>query len=179
MRKTPDITKYEPEWQIIRAKLKGPTTHLEDKLRIARQYFDRRKTVDAWERVVNWLEGLSMGYRSSGDTDAIQRIATEISQYNGQKPGAKEAPFDREAMIKQLLQYTFNDRLLLWKDLFDRNKRWLVKGYNHSEHNDFTDALWHTFELNHERVPQTLDIRKLRDLRLQASKIKNTHKFFF
>lgn len=179
MRKSADITKYEPEWQMIRVKIKGPTVPLDDKLRIARQYFDRHRTIDAWERVVNWLEGLSMGYRASGDTPAIERIAQEVSQYNGQKPNAKEPALERGAVIQKLSQFTYQDRLLLWKDLFDRNKKWLMKGYNHQEHNDFTDALWYVFTVNHERVPEAIDMRKLVDLKKQASKIKNTHKFFF
>lgn len=179
MKKTSDITKYEPDWQILRAKIKGPMTTLEDKLRLVKFYFDRNRTVDAWERIVNWLQGLQMGYRASNDTPALERIVTELVWYNGIKPSSKELPMTTEVILKKLQQYPFKDRLLLWRDLFERNKKWLAKGYNHAEHNIFSDALWQTFVTNHENVPENFDKVKLDDLRKRSANLKNTHKFFF
>lgn len=179
MRKSKDITKYEPVWQMVRAKVKGPSTNLDDKLRIVNSYFDQHQTVDAWERVVNWLEGLQMGYRSSGDTEAIERIAVEISNYNGRKPSAKEPELTRQGIFDGLKQYSYADRLQLWRDLFDRNKKWLVKGYNHSEHNEFMDVMYELFAARKEQIPTSVSKEKLDELRKNSASTTNTHKFFF
>lgn len=179
MRKSADITKYDPDWQIIRVKVKGPTVGLEDKLKIVSQYYNRNKTVDAWERVVNWLEGLSMGYRSSGDNQAISRIATEISFYNGIKPSAKQERLAADTLVSRLSMYPYSERVQLWRDLFDRNKKWLNKGYRHVEHNEFMDALGRLFVKNRETIPDNVSIEKLEELRKKSATLDNTHKFFF
>ena len=73
------------------------------------------------------------------------------------------------------------ERLRLWKDLFNRNKKWLQKGYVHKEHNHFMDLLYDVFVENGEdqQLPPNYSFKELRKLREDAVGKENTHKFFF
>jgi hypothetical protein len=179
MKKSKDVTKYDPDWQIVRVSVKGPSTSLDDKLRIANEYFARNKTYDAWERVANWLEGLQMGYKAAGDTAAIERIAAELSRYNGIVPSTKEPQLSDDDVIARLKRYSPQQRLQLWRDLFDRNKKWLAKGYNHGEHNHFMDLMYQVFTAQKENIPSSVSKEKLDALRKSSATLQNTHKFFF
>jgi hypothetical protein len=179
MRKSVDITKYDPDWQILRARIKGPQTPLKQKMSEAHAYYKLLQTVDAKERVMNWLEGLSMGYKASGDNQSILDIAQELVWYNEQTPSKKEQELSSADISTSLQRYSYANRLILWKDLFKRNEKWLKNGYFHKEHNDFSDLLYQSFIDNKEQIPDNYSKTKLDDLKKQSEKTANTHKFFF
>jgi rhamnogalacturonyl hydrolase YesR len=180
VRKSPDITKYDPDWQIIRSQIKGPKTSLEDKLKSVKNYFDEKPSQERWERVVNFLEGLAMGYKAAKNQEAISRINQEIKIYGDQEDFSKENT-DPKTQYSKLLSYPFEQRLTLWKDLFKTNKKWLEGGYFHKEANDFMDMLYSTFtELQEQKfIPDNYSHDKLISLRIDSKDKDNTHKFFF
>lgn len=175
MHKKKDITKYNIHWQVLRVELKGNNDKLDEKLNRAFHYFNSHKSEDNWERCVNWLEGLIMGFRSSKNTTAIERIQEEIKRY-----GSREGLIKEENRISTTTEMIFFDskiRLKLLKNLFDRNKKWLVKGYVHKELNEFMDNLLATFEpYDLEAASIRIELMRLRAI---AATIPNTHKFFF
>ena len=163
---------------MVRSSIKGPSIPLNDKITIANNYFDAEKTVDAYERVLNYFEGLQMGYTGK-DPQAVEQIGKEIERYRS---------MDRSSLLKEpngfikfedAVKYSFEDRLALWKDLFLRNKKWLEKGYVQKEINDFMDVLNGLFRKNGEKLNPSYSYERLEQLRATASKTQNTHKFFF
>lgn len=181
MRKSKDITKYDVDWQIVRSKVKGPKTDLISKLGEVRKYWDITKTKDSWERIVNWLEGLRMGYIAAKNQQALNDIDNEILWYKQQAPTKKEQVLTDNLHKNKISKYAFNERIALWKDLFTRNKKWLAKGYFHPEHNHFMDLLYDVFVTKKEdaNIPTNYSFNNLQALRQAAVGKENTHKFFF
>lgn len=181
MRKSKDITKYDPDWQMVRARVKGSKTDIIAKLKQVNDFWKKNQSIDNWERVVNWLEGLRMGYVSAQDQNALNLIDNEIKHYKKIKPTAKQQPYSDDEQIEKLSHYPFTDRYHLWKDLYRRNKVWLTKGYFHPEHNHFTDLMWEVFKLKNEtsRISPNFSYNNIKQLRHKAMGMKNTHKFFF
>lgn len=181
MKKTKDITKYDIDWQMVRSKVKGQKIEFEDKIKIVKDFWDNNKSIDNKERIMNWLEGLSMGYVSSGNTKAINNINKELEFYKKENPQDKETTISDSDEIEKIKRYDFKDRLILWKDLFKRNENWLEKGYHHNEHNHFMDLMWKVFEINKEtdKIPDNYNNIELYKLRKNAEGMENTHKFFF
>lgn len=181
MRKSKDITKYDVDWQMVRTKVKGQKTPFDEKLKIVKDFWSNNPTIDNQERILNWLEGLKMGYIASHNDSAINDIDKEMEDYKSEVPQEKEEDLTDQEQIDKIKHYDFKDRLALWKDLFKRNEDWLEKGYNHKEHNHFMDLLWLVFRDNKEEgnIPAEYDSIKLYKLRNAAEKKENTHKFFF
>ena len=178
MKKSKDITKYNLKWQMVRSRIKGPNTSLDDKIEAVNNYYNSEKTVDAYERVLNYLEGLQLGYKGK-DQKAVNFINTVIMNYK---------TINTENLIKEpngfitfedASKYSFEERYNLWKDLFLRNKKWLEKGYIQKEINDFMDVLYQLFQQNKEKLGSSYSFEKLEQLRNNAAGKENTHKFFF
>lgn len=181
MRKSKDISKYDIDWQMVRAKVKGQKTPFDDKLKIVKDFWTQYPTLDNQERILNWLEGLRMGYIASHNNSAINSIDKEMENYKNEVTSKKEEDLTDQEQIDKIKKYDFDSRLGLWKDLFKRNENWLEKSYNHKEHNHFMDLLWLVFRENKEEsdIPEEYDSIKLYKLRKAADKKENTHKFFF
>ncbi len=174
MRKSKDITKYNADWQIVRSSIKGSKFSLEEKLSKVKNYFNSNKSEDRWERCVNWCEGLIMGYKAAKNIDAINRIIEEVESYGDRSLYGKE---DRNIDNKELLiGYSYDERLVLWKDMYKTNTKWLKKGYYHEECNKFMDDMVNVFNKRFEDIWR-YDI--LLELREKSKNLENTHKFFF
>jgi len=174
MRKSKDITKYNADWQIVRSSIKGSKFGLEEKLSKVKNYFNSNKSEDRWERAVNWCEGLIMGYKASKNLDAIDRIIKEIDSYGDRSLYNKE---DSNVNNNTLLrEYSYDERLVLWKDMYRTNTKWLKKGYYHKECNEFMDDMVNIFMKNREDIWR-FDI--LLEIREESKNLENTHKFFF
>ena len=178
MKKTEGITKYEVQWQLIRAGIKGSKTELESKLDQVREYFLETQTYDRYERAFNWLEGLEMGYRGKGRGEAESRIHAEKLWY-------KSAAFygthklDTDQQMDLLMSAAQKDVVNLWKDLFRTNSKWLQKGYYHEECNNFMDWLWNNRQDIKSDVNYKYSMDWLVELRKHCSQSENKHKFFF
>jgi hypothetical protein len=174
MRKSKDITKYNADWQIVRSSIKGSKFSLEEKLSKVKSYFDNNRSEDRWERCVNWCEGLIMGYKAAKNVNAINRIVEEIESYGVRSLYDKE---DSNVNNNTLLrEYSYDKRLVLWKDMYKTNTKWLKKGYYHKECNEFMDDMVNVFMRNREDIWR-FDI--LLELREESKNLENTHKFFF
>lgn len=180
MKKSKNISKYDLEWQVIRAKIKGSKVSLEDKIKSARRYYKATRTMDRWERVVNWLEGLERGYRGRNQEN-VERIRIEIDAFKHVKDSVKSVlPLDVEKQEILLQKVSISDLKVLWKDLFIRNKKWLQGGYVNKELNDFMNWIWNSrLKHNKEEISSTFSFDKLSDYRKKAKNKKVTHKFFF
>jgi len=179
MRKSKDITKYDIDWQMLRSEVKGKSTDILSKLSKVRNYWNTNQTVDNWERIVNWLEGLKMGYIASKNQSAIDLINKEISFYKSNTVTNKEKLSSDQDQLSRIMLYNFKQRFDLWRDLFKRNEKWLARGYNHKEHNHFMDLMGQVFKKNKEKLTDRYSFEKLNELRQAALGIENTHKFFF
>ncbi len=175
MHKSKDITKYNIHWQIVRVQLKD-VKNIDEKLEKVSHFFINNKTIDNKERVINWLEGLSMGYKASKNMDAILKIESEICRYEIIEVADKE--INEISNSAQMKQYERVERKKLWDDLFDRNRKWLNKGYYQEEINLFMDNIYLSFSVLKDPVIE-YDYEVLLGLREAAKKMKNTHKFFF
>jgi len=178
MKKTKDITKYNIKWQILRAKIKGPGYSLNEKLTAVEKYFREEQTIDAYERVLNFLEGLQKGYIGK-NPKAAEIVESEISEWRHFDSTRMKKESSIIPTTDEILEYSFGERFLLWKDLFKRNQKWLEKGYNQKELNNFMDLLYKAFQDNKEDVGENYSYKKLQQLRKSAESIENTHKFFF
>lgn len=178
MKKSKDITKYNLKWQMVRSKIKGSGTTLEDKINSVNQYFKQEKTKDAHERVLNYLEGLQLGYKGKNQ-EAVDKIETEIVKYRS--IDKENLPKESNSFInfKEAINYSFDERYNLWRDLFMRNEKWLQKGYLQKEINDFMDVLHKIFVKNNETLKDRYSFERLEKLRADAKEKENTHKFFF
>lgn len=163
---------------MVRSSIKGTSIPLKDKISKANNYFNEEKTIDAWERVLNYFEGLQMGYRGKNE-QAVGIIQKEIDKYREMDKNSLTKESNSFITFEDATRYSFEDRYDLWKDLFNRNKKWLEKGYHQKEINDFMDVLYRLFQQNNENLGSIYSFEKLQDLRDKAKDIDNTHKFFF
>jgi hydroxymethylpyrimidine pyrophosphatase-like HAD family hydrolase len=130
-------------------------------------YYNQTSTLDRWERVVNWLEGFQ---RAIKDLIKRQRIQEEINFYKSLQPKEEKSLTIQEQDFKK---YSLKERVDLWKDLFNTNKKWLMNGYFHKECNLFLDSLFSSFEI--EVKPSYQKLLILRGLKPKI----NNHNFFF
>jgi hypothetical protein len=178
MHKSKDITKYNIHWQVQRVKMKHSTRELEGKLLQVFSFFIKYHTEDNKERIINWLEGLAMGYKTRNPEKTL-RVKEEIIRY--EVAGKLKKEDNRISFIGEMLPYDRETLFLLYTDLFHRNSKWLKKGYNQREINKFMDNLYET--LLHKSFPNSTQLQSLHTLiikqREDADRIPNTHKFFF
>lgn len=176
MKKSRNITKYEPRWQLLRAQVKGKKTPLRSKLEQARAFYDENPTKANWERVANWMEGLRIVYNKRPDSPEYQLIDEFLQDMQVEIPTAEERTEDPEEV---LMQAPCSALITLWEDLYTRNEKWTKNGYLHAEHNAFT-ALLATVLTQKQCWSQTK--HSLADWKKQIETAKsrpNTHKFFF
>lgn len=144
MKKTKDITKYDPEWQFVRISVKGSDVSIQSKIEIVNNYLKSNYTADAFERVLNWFEGLYKGLIGGSNNANIQLVADEINRLKALPPiTARESKKTPEGILNVIKQHSFEDRKKLWVDLFKRQKGW--GKYIHEEQNEFMKILGSTF----------------------------------
>lgn len=163
--------------------MKGNNHLLREKFDTVFQYFESKPTQDRWERVVNWLEGLERGFRSSRDLLKVKLAKEEILRY-GNREGLEYENFiladSQEKVIEIMKTYSFIERKTTWQNNFIRNKAYLKGGYNHFDLNLFMNLLYSTFT-----TPEVLSLGKnyqlevLERLRIEQPGRKKTIHFFF
>lgn len=177
MKKTKNITKYDLQWQLLRVSVKGSKVSIEEKLSRTRAYFVENHSYCRWERVYNWLEGLERGYKNKGDQKTLFLIKEEFSFYKDQKQNTREVQ-DRGWSIENV---DSKDLVLLCKDLFKTNEKWLSNGYFHEECNSFLDSLFNEIKKRGVEflLGEKYQFYLLEESRLVNSSKVNKHKFFF
>lgn len=168
MKKSADITKYNLKWQLVRVAARQHKA-VEDKVATAMAYFNDDVNKHSYERVLNWLEGLHMGYRRSSK-DACDYIDGVIAQVKATDVVRSD---DSDVSISSVSD---EDLMRLYKDLYTRGVKWLDKGYIHEEHEAFMDNI--AFEIS-ERGLKNKKHDVYLDKRLDAYSMENKHKFFF
>lgn len=161
MRKTADISKYDVDWQIFRVSLKK-NKDVSEKLKRVVGYFEDHLNRADRERVLNYLEGLSLAYKDERREEILQ-LKEELDSWRVS---------GENRLSRDLSSYKKEDIRSLAKDLKRRSKKWLKKGYVHREQTDFLYFLWsHLGEEN--------ELRELREAETESSRKENTHSFFF
>lgn len=181
MRKSKNITKFDVEWQIIRSSIKGQKTSFDEKIEKALDYLERKKSIDAKERVMNWLEGLRMGYKASKSFEKIKVIDDLLGKIKERKMDLKEDEITSVDWVEELSKFDASSKLKLWKDLYTRNAKWLKNGYLNEELNEFHMILTDDLEKNHVKAFQKIESKNemLEELRLKSLYMENSHTFFF
>lgn len=184
MKKTKGITKYEPHWQFLRVAVKGNNDELRKKLDLVWDYFQQNKTQDRYERVVNWIEGLVMGFKSSRAYEKIEICNTEILRYGNREDLSIEG-WNLEEWKDECLEimkgYSFKERLATWMNNFTRAQAYLLGGYYHKELNLFLDLLYSTFSTEERnKIRENYSLKRLEEYRVQQPNVEEkTVRFFF
>lgn len=176
MRKSKDISKYEIEWQVLRSSLKGKLNDdIETKLSKAECYFEKTFSSDRHERVLNWMEGLLMGFKATGKSPSL--LVEQILYYKSMDNLRPALAIDIQQQEEVLDLFSDEEIVNLWTDLCKTNEKWLKKGYFHKECNAFLDWLYSRKKniLNKCRF----SYNDLLSLRNNSRGVKNTHQFFF
>ena len=161
MRKSKDITKFDIEWQIKRVSLKSYKTYIE-KCDVAADYLMKNKNIADRERVLNYLEGLSMAYKNA-DRKYILDFKDELAKI--------EVSAENKCNV-DLNQFTHKELTSVGKDLMVRAKGWLKDGYRNEELLNFLTRVL-------EATNDTKRLTQLNELIEYSKSLQNTHSFFF
>jgi hypothetical protein len=161
MKKSKDISKYDINWQVKRVSLKKLKTY-QYKCTTAAHYLAEHSNVADQERVLNYLEGLSMAYKSDARA-YILAVRDELSQM---------VVSDANECSAEYSAYTSQELKAVMKDLQVRNAKWLKNGYCNTELNDFIISLA-------THLGETQFLADLSSMVACSKLLPNTHKFFF
>lgn len=175
-----EVNKYEVNWQIVRTSVKGKKVSLEEKLSKVWNYFQTYKTYEAWARSVNWLNGLLLGYKASGDIEAMDKVQTAFDQY-GDGEGLPNELFSVAIQTQNVLKHSFEDRFTLYKDLFKYEKNFTSRRYRHNDLEKLVNLLWHVFRAKKEldKIPAKLNFDEVVRFRKEYKSGTSKQKFFF
>ena len=161
MKKSKDISKYDINWQVKRVSLKKLKTY-QYKCTTAAHYLAEHSNIADKERVLNYLEGLSMAYKGD-DRAYILAIRDDLSLM---------VVSDANECSDEYSAYTSQELKAVVQDLMVRNAKWLKSGYRNVELINFLTSL-----INHLG-----DVKLLSKITSQIDAsflVANTHKFFF
>ena len=140
------MNKYNLNWQLTR--VQNRKLNLTDKLHKIRIFLSAYPSPENKERVLNYLLGLEKGYKT------IEQRAMVRSTYNFLKDKqCNEA--DVEINIENV---ETKDLILLYKDLFKRNEKWLNNNYRHEDQNKFLEFLYKELSKRGEKLDKNFDI---------------------
>lgn len=160
------VSKYNLEWQILRVNLKNLEFNIRRKLLYL--FFNENKTEENCIRILNYLEGLKI---SSVFKEEIEK---EIFYYTME---LNKNLFKEDKIYLDFKKFSFEEKFKLFKDLFNRNKKWLLKGYYHKEQNNFLNLLLQDLL---EKDLKMIKYKKILDeLQKNCSFIENTYKFIY
>lgn len=183
MRKTKGITKYEIDWQILRASIKGNNRIevLKNTLEKVESYLRDRNSQEAWERVMNYIEALIKGFNASKKDEYIDLCIAKM-QSLGERGDyeLKEKDFNVHNQLS-INKYSFDQRYTLWKDLFKYEKHFCSRRYRHGELESLVDQLYSVFVSQNELdlIKESYSYARIVDFRKNAINGTNNKKFFF
>ena len=138
--------KYNLNWQLTRVQNKK--LNLSDKLYKIRIFLAAYPSPENKERVLNYLKGLELGYKT------IEQRSMVRYTYNILKE-KKCIEKDIDINIKNV---ETKDLKILYKDLFNRNQKWLDNNYRHESQNKFLEKLYIELEKRGEKLKKNFDI---------------------
>jgi hypothetical protein len=161
LKKSKDISKFDIDWQMFRLSLKKLPSYL-DKMEAAADYLLSHKDKATKERVLNYLEGLSLAYKGS-ERQNIVDLMSDFKELEVTSDNPKSSDFNK---------YDKKSLTALARDLWIRTKKWLDKGYRHEEQIEFLRQLY-TY------VGDSVSLDRLENAVEDSMEIPNTHKFMF
>lgn len=153
------VYKYNVLWQLVRVYNKKEK-YLQNKLQNVMAFLYRYPSAENRERVLNYLEGLALGYRDPILRSTVYHCRDEAYRF---KPKEKDIDIP-------LFSVETNKLLLLYNDLYDRNKKWLANNYRNRDLNDFLRKLYIELQNRDIEVDKNFDI---------YPKGKSKHKFVY
>lgn len=159
MRKTKDISKYNLDWQVTRVQCKDLKT-VESKVEHVLLFLSTYRSNQNRERVVNYLEGLALGYKNT-NKEAVDYINDAIASIGSRTDYAWDI-WDHSHV-----KWSDDDLLKCYKDNFKRFKLYANRGYIHNELYEFLKTF------------SCANIEEIEELKISAKKIPNSHHFFF
>ncbi len=139
--------KYNLLWQLIRVKNKKEKL-LKNKLDNIVSFLHSYPSIGNKDRVLNYLNGLELGYKDLLSRDTVRRCYDQVSKF---KPTEK----DTDISIKIIDTV---DLLFLYKDLYKRNEQWLKNNYRHKEQNKFLEKLYKELKSRDIKVDKNFDV---------------------
>ena len=140
------MNKYNLNWQLTRVQNKK--LNLSDKLYKIRIFLSAYPSLENKERVLNYLKGLELGYKT------IQERSMVHSTYNL----LKEKQCNELDVDINIENVETKDLKILYKDLYNRNQKWLDNNYRHEEQNTFLEKLYTELEKRGEKLNKNFDI---------------------
>ena len=184
MKKSEGITKYEIHWQILRASRKGNFSEsvLRETLELVLDYFNKRKSDEAYERVHNYIEALIKGYQGNeAKISSVDLCIEALDKLGDRVYERKEGSLNIEDQISEIEKFSFEERYGLWKDLFRYEKHFCSRRYRHKELECLVDQLWQVFLSQGEvgSIKSNFSYEKIQRFRAEYRNGTNNKKFFF
>lgn len=149
--------KYNLLWQLTRVKNKKEE-YLGNKILNVIMFLNKYPSQENKDRVINYLKGVKLAYKNFQDA-----ISTHIEEASEIKVKIKDTDIKIEAA-------NTDDLLFLYKDLFERNRKWLKDNYRNFDLNEFLIKLYKELLKRDVKVNKNFDI---------YPKEKSIHKFLY
>jgi hypothetical protein len=146
--------KYNLLWQLLRIKIKQ--TSLDNKLEKLLCFYQQYPSKENQDRITNYLKGLYISNKHTNILQCIHHIKSII-------PNAQDVDIDINNVCTQ-------DLVKLYKDLYNRNSKWLKNNYRNKDLNNFLYLLYNELHNRNTIVKKNFDIIPVD---------KSTHKFIF
>ena len=141
------VYKYNVLWQLVRVQNKKEK-YLQNKLHNVMAFLYRYPSAENRERVLNYLEGLALGYRDALLRDAVYHCRDEAYRF---KPKEKDVDIPLYSVDTDKL-------ILLYNDLYKRNAKWLENNYRNIDLNHFLIDLYNELQKRSVNVDKNFDI---------------------
>ena len=146
--------KYNLMWQLLRMKIKQ--TSLDNKLEKLLYFYQQYPSKENQDRINNYLKGLHISNKHPNILQCINQIKLII-------PNVQDVDIDVNNVCTQ-------DLVKLYKDLYNRNNKWLKNNYRNKDLNDFLYLLYNELHNRNIIIKKNFDI---------IPHDKSTHKFIF
>lgn len=157
------VSKYSNrEWQLVRVSLKLYKNY-RDKMAKALEYLEKEPTFQTYVRVINYLEGLALGYKNP-NPKAYAHINDVVAKY---KERESVYAWSDDDGVRTQYNWTNKQLIKCYKDNMKRYTNYASKGYFHKEIYDFCKSF------------SFADIELIEKFKTEAESKENTHHFFF
>ena len=146
--------KYNLMWQLLRMEIKQ--TSLDNKLEKLLCFYQQYPSKENQDRIINYLKGLYISNKHPNILQCIDQIKSITSN-------VQDVDIDINNVRTQ-------DLVKLYKDLYNRNNKWLKNNYRNKDLNDFLCLLYNELYNRNIIVKKNFDI---------IPQDKSTHKFIF
>jgi len=140
MKKSKDITKYDLHWQVVRVEVKKLKV-IDDKIKYVQAFYKKHNTSDNYERIMNWIEGLAMGYKDPKQKEKVISSKTLFKESTVKEVNIGGIEHIKTNVLSNANQYTTKQLSDCFIDNYTRFKKWSDSGYIHEELYNFCHSL--------------------------------------